>query len=65
MASSALTREYGWGLAISIAGHAALLAVLVARPHSGDVVVPPQRIEVTIGDEVGLTSTSPDPAEAA
>ncbi len=65
MASSALTREEGIGLAVSVAGHVALLAVLVLRPPSGDVVVPPERIEVTLSDEVGLTSTSPEPFEDA
>lgn len=65
MANPALTREEGWGLAISIAGHGALLAVLVLRPPSGDVVIPPERVEVTLSDEVGLTSTSPDPSTDA
>lgn len=60
MASRALTREEGWGLALSIAAHAALVGLLVLRPHHGDVVMPPERVEVTLSDEVGLTSTSPD-----
>ena len=65
MASSALTREEGVGLVLSIAGHAALLAFLVMRPTAGDIVTPPERIEVTLSDEIGLVSTSPDPFEAA
>lgn len=65
MASHALTREEGIGLAVSVAGHLALLAVLVLRPPAGNVVVPPERIEVTLSDDVGLTSTSPDPFEGA
>lgn len=66
MASMALTREEGLGLAISIAGHAALLAVLLLRPAADNVVIPPERVEVTISEEVGLTSTSPQPkAQAA
>jgi outer membrane biosynthesis protein TonB len=65
MATVALTREEGWGLAISIAGHAALLAVLLLRPSSGEIVVPPERVEVTISQDVGLTSTAPDPAPPA
>jgi outer membrane biosynthesis protein TonB len=66
MAGSALTREEGLGLAISIAGHAALLAVLLLRPAADNVVIPPERVEVTISQEVGLTSTSPQPkAQAA
>jgi len=65
MATSALTREEGFGLAISIAGHVALLAFLVMRPSADDIVIPPERIEVTLSDEIGLVSTSPDPFEAA
>ncbi len=65
MASVALTREEGWGLAISVAGHLGLLAFLLYRPTPGEVVIPPQRVEVTISEDVGLTSTSPDPAAQA
>ncbi len=66
MAGSSLTREEGWGLAISIAGHAALLAVLLLRPASDNVVIPPERVEVTISEDLGLKSSSPSPkAEAA
>lgn len=65
MASTALTREEGIGLAVSIAGHLALIALLVLRPVAGTVVVPPERIEVTLSDDVGLTSTSPEPHEDA
>ena len=66
MTGSALTKEEGWGLAISIAGHAALLAVLLLRPASNNVVIPPERVEVTISEDVGLKSASPNPkAQAA
>ena len=65
MASWALTREEGFGLALSIAGHLGLIAFLVMRPDTGDVVIPPERIEVTLSDDIGLVSTSPDPFEAA
>lgn len=65
MARSALTREEGFGLAISIAGHAALLAVLLLRPAADHVVAPPERVEVTISEDVGMTSTSPSPKAAA
>lgn len=65
MASTALTREEGIGLAVSVGGHLALIAFLVLRPFAGTVVVPPERIEVTLSDEVGLTSTSPEPFEDA
>ena len=65
MASAALTREESWGLAISVAGHAALLAVLLLQPASDDIVLPPERVEVTISEDVGLKSTSPDPSAQA
>lgn len=65
MAGSALTREEGWGLAISIAGHAALLAVLLLRPAADNVVIPPERVEVTISEDIGLRSASPDPLAKA
>lgn len=61
MASATLRREEGLGLAVAIAAHVGVLAVLLFRPDSGEIVTPPERIEVTISDEVGLTSTSPTP----
>ena len=65
MASTMLRGEERTGLIIALAAHAALLVVLVWRPPSGDALVPPQRIEVTLTDKVGLKSTSPDPFEDA
>jgi outer membrane biosynthesis protein TonB len=61
----ALRKEEGLGLGIAIAAHAALVAVLLLRPQAAPVVQPPERIEVTISDEVGLTSTSPEPNSQA
>lgn len=65
MAGAALTREERWGLAISIAGHAALLAVLLLRPATDAIVSPPERVEVTISEDFGMTSASPNPAAEA
>jgi len=65
MSSLALRKDEGLGLGVAVALHAGLLALLVLRPPSHEVVKPPQRIEVTISDEVGLTSTSPDPFSQA
>ena len=65
MASTGMRREEGVGLAVAIALHAAVLAALLIRPPHHPVVTPPQRIEVTISDKVGMTSTSPDPFSAA
>lgn len=61
MAQIALRQEEGIGLVVAIAAHAGLFALLVLRPGSGDIVMPPERIAVTLSDEVGLVSTSPDP----
>ena len=61
----ALRKEEGFGLGIAIAAHVAIVAVLLLRPHSAPVVKPPERIEVTISDDVGLTSTSPQPNSQA
>ena len=65
MAGAALRSEERIGLGVAIVAHAALVALLlVQRPAA--IVMPPDRIEVTISDEVGLTSTSPEPrAQAA
>lgn len=62
MVLARLSHEERIGLVVSIAGHVALLGVLVFRPASGDVVMPPDRIEVTLSDDVGLISTSPEPS---
>ncbi|WP_156842939.1 TonB C-terminal domain-containing protein [Novosphingobium aquimarinum] len=61
MAAATLRREEGLGLAVAIAAHIALVAVLLLRPESAEIVKPPERIEVTISDEVALRSTSPTP----
>ncbi|MCJ2186632.1 TonB C-terminal domain-containing protein [Novosphingobium beihaiensis] len=65
MASTALRKEEGIGLAVAVALHAAVLAALMIRPPMHDIVKPPQRIEVTISDIYGKTSMSPDPFSKA
>lgn len=65
MASTGLRKDEGIGLGVAIALHAAVLAALLFSPRKNDVVKPPQRIEVTISDEVAMTSTSPDPNSQA
>ncbi|GGZ07464.1 TonB C-terminal domain-containing protein [Novosphingobium colocasiae] len=65
MATTALRKDERLGLAVAIALHAALLAVLVLRPTRNETIPPPQRIEVTISDEVGLKSTAPNPSAQA
>lgn len=65
MGATTFTKEERFGLGVAILAHIGLLAVLLFRPPPGDIVKPPDRIEVTISDEVGLTSTSPEPMAAA
>jgi len=65
MVLARLSHEERVGLAVSIVGHVALVVLLLFRVGSGDVVAPPDRIEVTLSENVGLTSTSPEPYEDA
>lgn len=65
MATTTLRRDEGVGLALAVAAHVALVAVLVWRPLGKPVLPPPERMTVTISDEAGLTSTSPEPAAQA
>jgi outer membrane biosynthesis protein TonB len=66
MAARAFRGEDLAGLAIALAAHAGLLALLVLQPDRSPVVPAPERVTVTLAEEVGLTSTSPEPqAEAA
>lgn len=66
MGSRGLRKDEGVGLVVAIALHAAVLwAILYLKAGDHDVVKPPQRIEVTISEEVGMTSTSPNPNAAA
>ncbi|WP_226634397.1 TonB C-terminal domain-containing protein [Novosphingobium profundi] len=65
MASLALRKDEGVGLVVAVVLHAGLLAVLLLRPAPEEIVPRPERIEVSISDEVGMTSTSPDPFSQA
>jgi type IV secretory pathway VirB10-like protein len=65
MSSTALRREESLGLALALAGHAALFAWMVWQ-EPAPPPPPPERMTVTISDEVGLTSAAPAPqVEAA
>ncbi|SLK05824.1 hypothetical protein [Novosphingobium mathurense] len=65
MAILGLRRDEKYGLALAIALHAAVLGAMFLDPHTDQVVRPPERIEVNISDDYGLTSTSPDPNSQA
>jgi protein TonB len=65
MSAPALRREESLGLAIALAGHAALFAWMVWQEPAPPPPLP-ERMTVTISDEVGLTSAAPAPrVEAA
>ena len=65
MAVLGLRRDEKIGLVVAVALHAAVLGALFLDPHSDEVVRPPERIEVTISDDYGLTSTAPNPRSEA
>lgn len=66
MVQSRFRSEDGVGLALAIAAHAALVAVLMHHAPTAKMIAPPERMMVTLSDDVGLTSTSPTPnAQAA
>ncbi|HVR89874.1 MAG TPA: hypothetical protein VHG29_02120 [Novosphingobium sp.] len=62
MGSANLRSEERIGLIIALAAHIALVAVLVLRPPTPTPFPLPERMTVTLSDDVGLTSTSPEPA---
>lgn len=65
MAAIALRGEERIGLAVAVVVHVGLLALLLWRPPMGEVVTPPDRIEVTISEDVAPKSTSPEPMSDA
>jgi periplasmic protein TonB len=64
MDTGSLSSEQSLGLVAAIAFHAALLASLVMNPVRAPVIAPPERISVTLAEDVGHTSTSPEPQAA-
>ena len=62
MQASRLHREQRLGLVVAILAHAGLLTLLVLEPPRQTVAPPPERMSVTLSDQVALTSTSPKPA---
>ena len=64
MADNSMTRGEAIGLGLALLGHVALVAVLALAP-SAPKPLPPQRMQVTLSDDVGLQATSPSKEEAA
>ena len=59
MAATTLRGDERIGLAVAVALHAGLLAFLALRTDGAQVVMPPERMEVTLSDDVAMTSTAP------
>jgi protein TonB len=55
-----LTREERLGLGVAVAAHIALVVGLMLQPSKRDAVPVPDRMSVSLADEVSLESTSPD-----
>lgn len=61
--SAALAREEKLGLGIAIAAHAALVLLLIWHATREPGLIPvPERMVVSLADEVALTSTAPNPS---
>jgi outer membrane biosynthesis protein TonB len=61
MAARSLIAEERIGLAVALAAHLALVALILWRPPSAPAIPPPERVTVTLSEEAALTSTSPEP----
>jgi membrane protein involved in colicin uptake len=61
MSATVIRSEERIGLGLAVVLHVGLVALLLWQPPKGDVMTPPDRIEVSISDEVALDSTSPEP----
>ncbi|WP_296679243.1 hypothetical protein [Novosphingobium sp.] len=64
MAAIALRRDERIGLGLAVAAHAGLVAWLALSPHGSALVLPPERMTVTLSDDIAVTSTAPQPAPA-
>ena len=61
MAALALRRDEASALAVAAVLHAALIGVLLLQPEERTPAPEPERVVVSLSEEVGMTSTSPDP----
>jgi hypothetical protein len=57
-----LTREERLGLGIAVAAHVVLVAGLMLQPGKRDAMPIPERMSVSLADEVSLESTAPEPS---
>ena len=64
MQIAALRKEEKLGLAVAFGAHVALVAVLALHAMRAPPVIPmPERMTVSLADDVALTSTAPDPSQ--
>ncbi|WBY16406.1 energy transducer TonB [Erythrobacteraceae bacterium WH01K] len=61
MAATALRRDEASALAVAAVLHAALIGVLLLQPDDRAPAPEPERVVVSLSEDVGLTSTAPDP----
>ena len=54
-------REERWGLAIALGLHLLLMAALLIQPARREVLDIPERMTVSLTEDVGLEATAPDP----
>lgn len=54
-------REERWGLAVALGLHLLLVAVLLIQPARREVLDIPERMTVSLAEDVGLAATAPDP----
>jgi len=54
-------KEERWGLAVALGLHLLLVAVLLIQPARREVLDIPERMTVSLAEDVGLEATAPDP----
>lgn len=64
MAFAALKPEERAGLAVAVVLHVALVAMLLLQPKANPQVKVPERVTVSLVEDVGLQSTSPSAAQS-
>ena len=61
MVSAALTSEERKGLLVALALHGAVIAALLLQPAAREAMPLPERMTVSLAEEVGLAAEAPDP----
>lgn len=61
MTAATLRKEEALGLGVAVALHAALVAVLLLQPAPRDPPDLPERMTVSLAEDIGLTAQAPEP----